>query len=81
MGFVNARSDVRTQQVMSKMETTDSGVSIQGALDDTSIGTALLDAIQYTPCRQYLLHRKCEFAKHFKWGCVRKEKVFLALLI
>ena len=41
MGFVNARSDVRTQQVMSKMETTISGVSIQGALDATAIGSTL----------------------------------------
>ena len=41
MGFVNARSDVRTQQVMSKIDTTASGVSIQGSLDATSIGAIL----------------------------------------
>ena len=45
MGFVNARSDVRTQQVMSKMETTSSGVSIQGALDATAIGNNLIDIV------------------------------------
>ncbi len=45
MGFVNARSDVRTQQVMSKMETTRSGVSIQGALDATTIGSNLINIV------------------------------------
>ena len=45
MGFVNARSDVRTQQVMSKMETTSSGVSIQGALDATTIGSNLINIV------------------------------------
>ena len=52
MGFVNARSDVRTQQVMSKMTKTASGaieitgdIQITGALEAQSIGTTLLNTI------------------------------------
>ena len=46
MGFVNARSQVQQQQVMSKMTKTASGaiemtgdIQITGALEATSIGT------------------------------------------
>ena len=52
MGFVNARSQVQQQQVMSKMTKTASGaiemtgdIQITGALEATSIGTSLLNTI------------------------------------
>ena len=45
MSFVNSVSATKTNQVMSKMETTSSGVSIQGALDATAIGNNLIDIV------------------------------------
>ena len=41
MSFVNSISATKTAQVMSKIDTTGAGVSIQGALDATSIGATL----------------------------------------
>ena len=45
MSFVNSVSATKTNQVMSKMETTSSGVSIQGALDATTIGSNLINIV------------------------------------
>ena len=45
MSFVNSLSATKTAQVISKMETTSSGVSIQGALDATAIGNNLIDIV------------------------------------
>ena len=45
MSFVNSVSATKTAQVISKIDTTGSGVSIQGALDATAIGNNLIDIV------------------------------------
>jgi hypothetical protein len=45
MSFVNSVSATKTNQVISKIDTTASGVSIQGALDATAIGNNLIDIV------------------------------------
>jgi len=45
MSFVNSVSATKTAQVMSKIDTTGAGVSIQGALDATSIGANLNETL------------------------------------
>ena len=45
MSFVNSVSATKTAQVMSKIDTTGAGVSIQGALDATAIGNNLIDIV------------------------------------
>jgi len=45
MSFVNSVSATKTAQVISKIDTTGAGVSIQGALDATAIGNNLIDIV------------------------------------